>query len=529
MGSWRMGRLTEMDVDGRGLVMTMVLAIGRFLTDYARRPLHVVLLVVVPLVLVVATSSALQSFARVLGSTTPVLGIQAASAGWAAALIAGIGGFFHVRGSLLADRRLATAGAGGWSVVGARLGSGMVLALLAGGGSLLALAARASAAVTAASVTATLAAAWAYFGLGALVGAVIADEAGGSLLLALVWFIDVFVGPTMGTHGAVTAVLPDHFPTMLASEGVAGAGVRADLLGSLSWAAALLAAAGALLGARVGAWQRRRAGRSRLAIAVRASFVEYARSPLLWALLVIAPAALISLSIAITPNRPTPLHAAGMDQVVSMARLHGAVMVPIAVGFLAGVTGLLVVLGAIQADRRLVLAGFHPVQVLTGRVAVVVAGTVLATAVALAVTAAGLTPRSWPLFALSALLVGLTYATFGVLLGPLTGKLGGIFLILAVPFIDIGVGQDPMLAATLPGWGRLLPSHPASMLLLRAAFGTGVNWAQVGAALGWLVVLGAGAGAVFWLRSAGRHRPGRSAGRSRTQVRMPPMRQEAKG
>lgn len=488
--------------------MTTVSATRRFLTEYARRPLHVVLLVVVPSVLVVATASALQSFARVLGSTTGVLGIQAASAGWAAALIAGIGGFFHVRGSLLVDRRLATAGAGAWPVVGARVGSGVLLALLAAGGSLVALAVKAGSAITAASVTATFTAALAYLGLGALLGTVVVDEVGGSLLLVLIWMIDVFVGPTMGTKGAVTVFLPDHFPTLLASEGVTGAGIRADLVGSVVWAAALPLTAAVVLGARTGAWQRHGAGRSRLVVAVRASVIEYARSPLLWVLLVIAPVALISLSIAITPNRPTALHAAGVDQIVSMARLHGAVMVPIAVGFLAGVTGLLVVLGAIQADRRLVLAGFHPVEVLTGRLAVVVAGTTLATAVALAVTAAGFTPRSWPLFAVSALLIGLTYATVGVLLGPLTGKLGGIFLILALPFVDIGVAQDPMLSATLPGWGRVLPSHPASMLLLRGAFGAGIDWAQLASALGWLGALGAAATAVFWLQSGGRHRSG---------------------
>lgn len=487
--------------------MTTALATGRFLVDYARRPLNVALLVLVPVLFVVATASDLQAFARVLGSTASTRGIQAASAGWAAALIAGIGGFFHVRSSRAADRRLAAAGAGPGPVVAARLGSGAVLAVLAAGGSLLALAVKGGPAGSAATVTATLTAALAYLALGALLGTVVTDEAAGSLLVVLIWMIDVFVGPTMGTHGAVTAFLPDHFPTLLATAGTTGAGIGADLLGAVLWAVGLLAAAAVVLGVLTGARHRRRqAARSRLAIAVRTSVIEYARTPLLWVLLVVAPVALISLSLAITPARPTPLRLAGAPAIVSMAQLHGAVMVPITVGFLAGVTGLLVVLGSAQADRRLVLAGFHPAEVLAGRLAVIVAGTVLATGVALGVTAAGFTPHSWPLFAVSALLVGLTYATVGVLLGPLVGKLGGLYLVLVLPFIDIGVGQDPMLGATLPGWGRVLPSHPASMLLLRAAFGSGIDWLQLAAAVGWLAALGTAASAVFWLLSGGRRR-----------------------
>ncbi len=150
-----------------------------------------------------------------------------------------------------------------------------------------------------------------------------------------------------------------------------------------------------------------------------------------------------------------------------MPQLHGAVMVPITVGFLAGVTGLLVVLGSAQADRRLVLAGYRPGQVLLGRLAVITTGTLLASAAALTVTAVGFTPHSWLLFATAAVLVGLTYAAVGVLLGPLLGKLGALYLVLLLPFIDVGIGQDPMLGPDLPAWGRFLPAHPASMLLLR--------------------------------------------------------------
>jgi hypothetical protein len=182
----------------------------------------------------------------------------------------------------------------------------------------------------------------------------------------------------------------------------------------------------------------------------------------------------------------------------SMADVHGAVMVPITIGFLASLAGLFVVLDAAQADRRLALAGYRPGEILIVRMATIAAATLIATVVGLAVTAVSFDAVNWWMFALANLIVGLTYATIGVLVGPIFGRLGGLYLLLALPFIDIGLAQNAMFDAAPPAWGRYLPAHGAMRVLIDAAFTTGFDEATALAlALVWLVALGGMTALVF--------------------------------
>ncbi|MFV2063580.1 MAG: ABC transporter permease, partial [Chloroflexota bacterium] len=119
--------------------MTALLLTRRYLAEYARRPLNLVLLVVVPVIFVVLTASAIADFAKVVGGVADTGGLASATAGWAASFLAGVAGFFLVHDSRGADRRLAGAGMGTPRITAARLASGLVLALLASAAAVLAL------------------------------------------------------------------------------------------------------------------------------------------------------------------------------------------------------------------------------------------------------------------------------------------------------------------------------------------------------------------------------------------------------
>jgi hypothetical protein len=157
----------------------------------------------------------------------------------------------------------------------------------------------------------------------------------------------------------------------------------------------------------------------------------------LWVLLVALPVAFITLSIAVTPDDPAPVELVENGrrelQILSMSDLHGAVMVPITVGFLAGLAGLFVALGSSEGDRRLVLAGYRPLEVLAARLGVIVFAALLTTGASLAVTGASFTPSDWLTFAAANVLVAVTYGMIGVLVGPRLGLLGGLYLMLALP------------------------------------------------------------------------------------------------
>lgn len=471
----------------------------RFLLEYARRPLNLVLLAVVPVVFVTLSAGAIADFADVLGGLTDLGTIEAATAGWAASLLSGIAGFFHVTGSRAADRRLAAAGAGTVRAVMARMASALALAGIAGTGALLALAVRTGIADSPRVIGVTFLMALTYLGIGAAVGALVHSEVNGSLIVVFVWMFDVFFGPAMGGTGTILRFFPLHFPTLVVTDVASGhSGLLGDVGLSALWALAAMIAGGAALVVTTrpaplaaphlhGPWRR-------IGVALRFGFRDYRRNPVLWVLLVGLPVAFITLSIAVTPDDPAVVEliegGTRSLQILSMADLHGAIMVPITVGFLAGLAGLFVALGSAEGDRRLVLAGYRPVEVLAARLGVIAFAAVLTSVVSLAVTGASFGPENWAIFAFANVVTALTYGMIGVLVGPRLGLLGGLYVMLALPFIDIGIAQNAMFDAAPPAWARLMPAHGSVRVLLDGAFTATLD--ETGAlvlALAWLTGL----------------------------------------
>jgi len=226
--------------------------------------------------------------------------------------------------------------------------------------------------------------------------------------------------------------------------------------------------------------------------ATRMGFREQGRRPLLLVLLLALPFLFISWSFAITEPNPRLITLPGGEQLLTtMREIHGAIMVPITVGFLAGLVGLFVVRSALESDRRLVLAGYSPGEAIVPRLAVLVTATLIVLAVSLAVTAIDFTPASWGPFVVGNLLAGLIYGLIGALAGALVGRLGGAYLMFFLPMIDIGVAQDPMFFdGAPPGWATVLPGYGPTRVLIDGAFSQGFEaTGPLVVALLWLVAL----------------------------------------
>src|SRR6516165_5824376 len=69
------------------------------------------------------------------------------------------------------------------------------------------------------------------------------------------------------------------------------------------------------------------------------------------------------------------------------------------------------------------------------------------------------------------LLVAVTYALIGVVIGPLLGKVAGVFVAFLIPFLDLGIIQSPMLRPEPQEWARFLPGYGATKVL----FDTGLT------------------------------------------------------
>jgi len=206
-------------------------------------------------------------------------------------------------------------------------------------------------------------------------------------------------------------------------------------------------------------------------------FREQLRRPLLLVLLLALPFLFISWSFAITEPNPRLITLPGGEQVLTTMRdIHGAIMVPITVGFLAGLVGLFVVQSALESDRRLVLAGYSPGEAILPRLAVMLSATLVVLVVSLVVTAIDFIPESWGPFVVGNLLAGLIYGLIGALAGALVGRLGGAYLMFFLPMMDIGVAQDPMFFDGSPqGWATALPGYGPTRVLVDGAFSGGFD------------------------------------------------------
>lgn len=486
----------------------------RYLTEYTRRPLNLVLLAVVPVIFVTMSAGAIADFARILGGEANLGQLEAATAGWAAAFLSGVAGFFHVTGSRDPDRRLAAAGSNTARVVTARVVSSTVLAAVASAGALLALAVRADLADPGRAVGATIMFAVIYLAIGVTVGAWVRSEVNGSLLIIFIWMFDVFLGPAMGrADSLITRFFPSHFPTLVMLDAATThAGPLGDLGGSLAWTIGAVAIAVVSLLATTRPASNRKTrhvvgGLARTWIGLRYVWKEYRRNSALWVLLVGLPLFFITLSIAVTPDDPAPVELVENAQtsisILSMTEVHGAVMVAITVAFLAGLAGLFVVLGSAEGDRRLVLAGFKPREVLASRLGVITLAAVLVSAVSLAVTAASFQPETWVTFTAATLAVAATYAMIGVVIGLLAGQLGGLYLMFLLPFLDVGLAQNIMFDAAPPSWAAWMPAHGAVRVLIDGAFTPAFDeTGGLALALAWLLGLAAAAAGVFHGTSA---------------------------
>jgi hypothetical protein len=236
---------------------------------------------------------------------------------------------------------------------------------------------------------------------------------------------------------------------------------------------------------------------SRVITATGLGFREQARRPLLIVLLIVLPFFFITRASAATEASPHRIGLPGGAEVVTTMRdVHGALMAAITVAFLAGLCGVFIMRSARNADRRLVVAGFRPIEAVVPRFAVLVAATLIAVVVSLAVTELTFQPVSWPAFAAGTLLIGLTYACIGALAGALLGQLGATYLVLFLALLGMGILQNPMFGDGTPGGAALVfPDYGAARVIVDGGFaGSFDAWGELAMALGWLAILSAAVG-----------------------------------
>lgn len=226
---------------------------GSFLREQIRAPLNLALLVVIPVFFVLIFANVLGEFAAALGGDLAERAATSISAGWAAAFLCGALAFFQLTSSREADRRLANAGLGAWRVAMARIAASLALGVVVSAVAYLTLWLRTGIEHPPHAAIAILVFAVIYIGIGALIGALVRAPLEGSLLVVLVFSLDVFSGPAMTSNGGLANLTPTRDAANLLIAAGGGQGSPAS-----DWLGAGAVAVGALIVAVIAFWMAAR-------------------------------------------------------------------------------------------------------------------------------------------------------------------------------------------------------------------------------------------------------------------------------
>lgn len=226
----------------------------------------------------------------------------------------------------------------------------------------------------------------------------------------------------------------------------------------------------------------------RTTTAIEMSVREFARTPVLIALLAFLPVYMIGVFVWLVPDSTLPLTIDGTTVTAEMSAYAAAFMTPVTVAILSGIVGLFLMQTSQMADGRLRLAGYQARELVTAGVVLLTAGSVIVTGASLTVALLAFTPENIAAFAVAAVLTGMTYGTLGVIIGIVLDRLPGVYVMLFAPMVDILMFQNP-LATESPTWTTVLPGHFATNALMDAAFTSGGSLADFLAAGGYVLVL----------------------------------------
>lgn len=447
-----------------------------FIIEYVRNPVNLTMLVLVPLVFVLVAAGSIADAMQLLRGR-PGMATQTATAGWAAGFLSGLAMYFQIRSARAADKRLLLAGLRVSRLLAARAGTGLLMAGLVSLVALIALVARTGIDHPGRVIVGTLMFALIYLAIGALVGVAVSNPVNGAVVILLIWLLDVFVGPAgSGGDYVFTRWFPTHFVTLwMAGTPSHHAGRLGDLGLSLVWVIGALVVAGAVVAAGSRTAHSRQRSSGQLLTALRFGVVDLSRNPVLLVLLAIVPAAFVLLAKATTPARRIVVavteNGVTANQLFWFPDIHGGVMAPIGIGALAALVGMFVVVDAAGGDARLRLAGYRTGVVLAARLGVVVVAAIVITAATMLVTATVFDAKQWAGYAGANLLAAATYALIGVIIGPLLGKVAGVFVAFLIPFLDLGIIQSPMLRPEPQQWAHFLPGYGVTKVL----FDTGLT------------------------------------------------------
>ena len=193
--------------------------------------------------------------------------------------------------------------------------------------------------------------------------------------------------------------------------------------------------------------------------------------------LVLIPVVFLTIVELTAPTRFIPFRLASFDtNLLIRESLKEVALVFFSVtssGFLVSLLALNLVQIDNEVNRRLVICGYHPFELLIS-ILLALLLTILTIAIYISLLISAFVPiMHLPMFIFSLMLIGFVYGCYGLAIGSLIkGKLEGVFFIVMLANIDAGWLQNPMYYAEAHNNViiRYLPAYFPSQSAIIAAF-----------------------------------------------------------
>lgn len=235
---------------------------------------------------------------------------------------------------------------------------------------------------------------------------------------------------------------------------------------------------------------------------------ETARNYVLVGLLIALPITFITIAVAVTQEAQMPIELTvdGKTQTVmrGLPEVHGVAMTPITSTIIAGIVGLLLMQTARTTDRRLVLAGYRAREVIVARFGMLASLAILVTAVSVGVMTYDVVPEQPLLFLSAMFVVTLLYGLLGMLLGVGLDRVAGLWTILVLSMLDVGLFQSPLFPMGEDAWWvKVLPGyHPMEVVFDAGLTDQADTIVHLGWGVAYLLIVGMASILVFYRLTA---------------------------
>jgi ABC-2 type transport system permease protein len=232
---------------------------------------------------------------------------------------------------------------------------------------------------------------------------------------------------------------------------------------------------------------------SRTRTALAATVKQFARTPVLLALLVVLPAYFVGVLGAVLPESTVRVETATVTTRATMVEGVLPMLAVLAAVVVAAVGGLFLTVNTLAADGWLSLSGLPVRSLFAARAGVLLAVAAVGSVAATAVLLVHASPERVGVFLAATVLLAATYGLVGAVAGAFLNRLGGVYAMLFAPTVDLFLFHSP-LATDAPGWAALLPGRWAGTAAMEAAIGGDPNWSALGVGVAWFAVAAVFAG-----------------------------------